>query len=55
MLDINILLRYKLSYDATTRKLFFSYRRHRHGHIFSVKLGDESQRHPVEDIVESNC
>ena len=42
-----------LAYDATTRKLFFSDRHHHFGHIFSVKLGDESQR-PVEDIVESN-
>jgi hypothetical protein len=42
-----------LVYDATTRKLFFSDRRHRYGHIFSVKL-DSSSRHPVEDIVESN-
>ncbi|EFX80769.1 hypothetical protein DAPPUDRAFT_303927 [Daphnia pulex] len=43
-----------LSYDATTKKLFFSDRRHRHGHIFSVKLDNESRQNPVEDIVEKN-
>lgn len=42
-----------LAYDATTRRLFFSDLRHRHGHIFSVSLDEESRR-PVEDIVESN-
>lgn len=42
-----------LTYDATTRKLFFSDRRHRHGHIFSIKL-DSEVCHTVEDIVEKN-
>ncbi|KAK4004953.1 hypothetical protein OUZ56_006679 [Daphnia magna] len=42
-----------LAYDATTRRLFFSDLRHRHGHIFSVSL-DEEFRRPVEDIVERN-
>ncbi|XP_057372389.1 protein cueball-like [Daphnia carinata] len=42
-----------LTYDATTRKLFFSDRRHRNGHIFSIKLDNEA-RHTVEDIVKKN-
>lgn len=41
-----------LAYDASTRKLFFSDRRHSRGHIFSVNL-DTGSDQAVQDVIES--